>query len=394
MPLFAPARGALSYRGAYGGRGSGKSYSFALMAAVWGAVEPLRVLCVREFQASIKESFHAELKNAIESVPWLAAQYDLGIDYLRGKNGTEFIFRGLRHNTSSLKSLAQIDLTIVEEAEDTPEHSWLALLPTVFRTPKSETWVIWNPHKDGSSTDKRFRKNPPEDSMFVEMNYDDNPWFPSGLEAQRKQDRENMDDATYRWIWEGAYRENSDAQVFAGKFTSRDFVPQKNWHGPFYGLDFGFSQDPTAGVKCWVYNNDLYIEHEAGKVGLELDETAKYLVERLPEIEKHTVRADSARPESISYLRRHGLPNITGVAKGKGSVEDGISHIKSYGQVIIHPRCKATLHEFRSYSYKVDKHTGDIMPTIVDANNHWVDALRYALEPAMRRRSGVMIARA
>lgn len=364
------------------------------MAAVWGVVEPLRVLCVREFQASIKESFHAELKNAIESVPWLAAQYDLGIDYLRGKNGTEFIFRGLRHNTSSLKSLAQIDLTIVEEAEDTPEHSWLALLPTVFRTPKSETWVIWNPHKDGSSTDKRFRKNPPEGSHFVEMNYDDNPWFPAGLEAQRRQDRENMDDSTYRWIWEGAYRENSDAQVFAGKFTSRDFVPQKNWSGPFYGLDFGFSQDPTAGVKCWVHDNDLYIEHEAGKVGLELDATTTYLTERLPGIEKHTIRADSARPESISYLKRKGLPNIAGVAKGKGSVEDGISHIKSYGQVVIHPRCKAVLNEFRSYSYKVDKHTGDIMPTIVDANNHYIDALRYALEPAMRRRSGVMIARA
>lgn len=364
------------------------------MAAVWGVVEPLRILCVREFQASIKESFHAELKNAIESVPWLAAQYDLGIDYLRGKNGTEFIFRGLRHNTSSLKSLAQIDLTIVEEAEDTPEHSWLALLPTVFRTPKSETWVIWNPHKDGSATDKRFRKNPPERSMFVQMNYDDNPWFPAGLDDQRRQDRENMDDATYRWVWEGAYRENSDAQVFAGKFTSREFVPQKNWNGPYYGIDFGFSVDPTAAVKCWVYDNDLYIEHEAGKVGLELDETADYLSQRIPDIERHTVRADSARPESISYLKRNGLPNITGVVKGKGSVEDGISHIKSYRQVIIHPRCKATLHEFRSYSYKVDKHTGDIMPTIVDANNHWVDALRYALEPAMRRRSGVMIARA
>ena len=364
------------------------------MAALWGAVEPLRVLCVREFQASIKESFHAELKNAIESIPWLAAQYDLGIDYLRGKNGTEFIFRGLRHNTSSLKSLAQIDLTIVEEAEDTPEHSWLALLPTVFRVPKSEVWVVWNPGTDGSPTDKRFRKNPPEKSMFIEMNYGDNPWFPVGLEEQRQYDIETMDPATYAWIWEGAYHQNSDAQVFANKFRVADFTPSKEWNGPYFGLDFGFAQDPTAGVKCWVHNQRLYVEYEAGRIGLELDETATYAIERLPEIDQHTVRSDSARPESISYLKRHGLPRIVGVKKGKGSVEDGIAHMKSYREIIIHPRCKEVRREFLTYSYKIDKLSGDPLPDIIDANNHYIDALRYALEPVMRRRSGVMIARA
>src|SRR5690625_1810799 len=122
----------------------------------------------------------------------------------------------------------------------------------------------------------------------------------------------------------------------------------------YFSMYVVFTDDLKEDVKCWVYDNDLNIEYDAGKVGLELDVTAKYLSQRIPDIERHTVRADSARPESISYLKRHGLPNITGVAKGKGSVEDGISHIKSYRQVIIHPRCKATLHEFRSYSYKVD----------------------------------------
>lgn len=358
-----------------------------------GYAEKLRILCTREFQVSIKESFHAELKNAIASEPWLAAAYDVGIDYIRGHNGTEFIFRGLRHNMGSIKSMAQIDICIIEEAEDVPEASWIDLEPTI-RAPKSEIWAIWNPRTDGSPVDKRFIKATPPRSCIVEMNYGDNPFFPQELEELRQQQLRTFDDATYAHIWEGKYLTRTDAQVFAGKFTSRDFVPQKNWSGPYFGLDFGFSQDPTAGVKCWVFDNDLYIEHDAGKVGLELDATAKYLIERLPGIEKHAVRADSARPESISYLRRHGLPNIAGVAKGKGSVEDGISHIKSYGQVVIHPRCKDTLHEFRSYSYKVDKHTGDIMPALVDAENHWIDALRYALEPAMRRRSGVIIARA
>ncbi|MFM2069488.1 MAG: hypothetical protein RLZZ584_4397, partial [Pseudomonadota bacterium] len=112
--LFGPARGDLQYRAAHGGRGSGKSFSFAKMAAVWGYAERLRVLCTRDLQVSIKESFHAELKAAIESEPWLAAHYDVGVDYLRGANGTEFLFRGLRNNVSSVKSTAKIDLTIVE----------------------------------------------------------------------------------------------------------------------------------------------------------------------------------------------------------------------------------------------------------------------------------------
>ena len=123
----------MQYRATYGGRGSGKSQTAALMAAIWGYAERLRILCTRELQVSIRDSFHREIKDAIERTPWLAAHYDVGVDYLRGRNGTEFIFRGLRHNSSSIKSLAGIDLTIVEEAEDVPEASWLALEATIFR---------------------------------------------------------------------------------------------------------------------------------------------------------------------------------------------------------------------------------------------------------------------
>src|SRR5690606_7544113 len=115
VPIFAPPRGSVRYRALHGGRGSAKSFSAAKMAAIWGYAEPLRILCAREFQASIAESFHAELKAAIASEPWLEAAYDVGKDYLRGFNGTEFIFRGLRRNTQSIKSLAKVDLTIVEE---------------------------------------------------------------------------------------------------------------------------------------------------------------------------------------------------------------------------------------------------------------------------------------
>lgn len=385
VPVFTPPRGELRYRGAKGGRGSGKSFSFAKMAAVWGYAEKLRILCVRELQSSIKESFHAELKNAIASEPWLERSYDVGVDYIRGHNGTEFIFKGLRHNMGAVKSLAQIDLCILEEAEDIAEASWEVLEPTI-RADKSEIWVIWNPQLRGSPVDKRFIQHTPPRSAIVEMNYNDNPWFTKELEEQRLHAREIMDDAKYRWIWEGAYYELSDSQIFRGKYKIAEFEPHpKLWDGPYYGLDFGFAQDPTAAVKCWIFDKTLYIEYDAGKTGLELDDTSDYIKERVPGIEQGVVRADSARPESISYLKRHGLPYIEGVDKGKGSVEDGIEHIKSYEKVVIHPRCKNTIEEFRLYSYKTDRLSGDIQRVPVDAYNHYIDALRYALRPLMTR---------
>lgn len=386
---FSPPRGGVQYRGAYGGRGSGKSFSFALMAALWGYAEPLRILCTRELQASIKESFHAELKAAIASQPWLEAHYDVGVDYLRGKNGTDFIFRGLRHNTGSIKSLAKIDLTIVEEAEDVPEQSWLALEATVFRQPKSELWPIWNPRLENSPVDKRFRQQRPDNAIIVELNHSDNPFFPPGLETLRKREQERLDPNTYAHIWEGDYLENSEAQILAGKVAVREFEPENGWDGPYYGLDFGFAVDPTAAIEAWVHEGELYIHRELYRSALELDDTADALRTALPGIERHVCRADNARPESISYLKRHGLPKVAACVKGKGSVEDGVAHIKSYRTVVIHPRCRHTIDEARRYSYKVDRLTGDVLPVIVDAYNHAIDALRYALEPIMKSRKGL-----
>lgn len=391
IPVFAPPRGELRYRGAYGGRGSGKSYTFAKMAAIWGAVECLRILCTRELQNSIKESFHAELKNAIASDPWLASCYDVGIDYIRGHNGTEFLFRGLRHSMGAIKSTAQIDLCIVEEAEDVPESAWLDLLPTI-RAPKSEIWIVWNPKKDGSPTDTRFKKNEPSRSKIVAMNYNDNPWFPDELEEMRLDQRAIMEDAVYRHVWEGAYLKHGAAQIFSKKYKIQSFDAQPTWDGPYFGVDFGFAQDPTAAVRCYVADNRLYIDYEAGKVGLELDDTADYIKDRIPEIERHVSRADCARPESISYLKRKGLPRITGVEKGKGSVEDGIEFIKSFECVVIHPRCEKVAEEFSNYSYKVDRLSGDILPVPVDDWNHYIDALRYALQPLMKARKVAPIA--
>ena len=384
VPVFAPARGSVQYRNLHGGRGSGKSFNAAKMAAVWGYAEPLRILCTREFQASISESFHAELKAAIASEPWLEAHYEVGIDYLRGANGTQFIFRGLRRNVQSVKSLAKIDLTIVEEAEDVPETSYLALEATVFRQPKSEMWNLWNPRLEGSPVDNRFRKQPPSNAITAEVNHYDNPFFPAGLDILRRREQERLDPATYHHVWEGGYLVNSDAQVLAGKWRVAEFEPSDTWDGPYQGGDFGYSQDPTAAVRCYIHGDTLYISHEAGGRAIELDAIGSKVSDGIPGFADHVSRWDSASPGSISIITRSGVPKALGAPKWQGSVDDGIRYLRSFKEIVVHPRCKTTISEMRLYSYKVDRLTGDVLAVLVDANNHYIDALRYAVSPMIR----------
>lgn len=388
--------GEARYRGAHGGRGSGKTVTFAKMTAVRAymyaeaGIEGI-IFCGREFMNSLSDSSMEEVKSAIRSVGWLNAYFDIGENYIRTKNKrVSYVFGGLRHNLDSIKSKARILIAWVDEAESVSAVAWEKLLPTV-RAEDSEVWVTWNPETEGSATDKYFRKGglaldeeDGEVAKIVELNYKDNPWFTKVLDRLRRTQQKILDPNTYAWIWNGAYKKNSDAQIFNGKFRVASFEPQPSWDGPYHGLDFGFSQDPTAAVKVWINGSSLMIERESGKVGLELDDTRAYLEADIPEISRHVIRADCARPESISHLKRKGMGQIIGVTKWAGSVEDGITYMRSYSEIVIHERCEEIQTEFRLYSYKTDRNTGDVLTTIIDANNHYIDAIRYALNPLIR----------
>lgn len=378
IPVF---EGAARYRGAYGGRGSGKSFSFAKMAAIRGYQEPMTILCCREIQNSIKDSVHAELSRAIESEPFLDAFYEIGESFIRGKNGTHFIFKGLYRNLATVKSMAGIKLCWVEEAETVSEKSWQTLIPTI-REQGSEIWLTWNRESVDSATNQRFIVSPPESSKIVELNWKDNPWFPDELEAERQADLKRDPDL-YSHIWEGDYITRTEAQIFKDRWRVDEFEPSADWT-VLHGMDFGFANDPTCLVRCWIHGETLFIEYDDGAVGLELDDTAKFFTDRIPNCDQYKIRADNARPESISYLKRTGLPLIEPCVKGKGSVQDGIEFIKSFADIVIHPRCVEMQKEARLYSYKVDRLSGDVLPVIVDANNHRWDAVRYALEPVMK----------
>jgi len=394
IPVF---QGRSRYRGCHGGRGSAKTRSFALMTAIDGfrlgrAGISGMMLCAREHLNSLDESSMEEVKQAINSVPWLAAYYELGEKYIRSRDGRiKYGFTGLRHNLDGVKSKARILRAWVDEAENVSEAAWRKLIPTVRDQAadggwQSEIWLTWNPESPTSATNQRFRVNVPDDAKIVELNWQDNPWFPDVLNAERLEDLVKRPD-TYDHIWEGKYLVITDAQVFRGLFEVDEFAIGANFDGPYHGLDFGFSQDPTAAVQCYIQGKTLYIRREAVKKKLELDATPQFLADRIPQICLHKIRADSARPESISYLKNHGMPGVLAAKKGPGSVEDGVAFIKSFDRVVIHPDCPEVAREFRTYSYRVDRLSGDVLPDLLDTDNHCIDAIRYALEPMIRLRA-------
>lgn len=380
-----------------GGRGSGKTRGLALRSALRVyqlaemGVEGV-FLASREHLNSLDESSMEEIKAAIRSEPWLADYFDIGEKYIRTRNRRiSFAFAGLRHNLDSIKSKARIIGNWTDEAENVSEVAWRKLIPTIREEGPgwiAENWISYNPESEESATHRRFVRDTPEDCIVTTVNWSDNPWFPEVLNLQRLEDQ-RLRPETYDHVWEGAFLTLTEAQVFAGKFVVQEFEPGPDWDGPYQGLDFGFSQDPTAAVRCWIYDGKLWIRHEAGRTKLELDETPGFITDRIPGFADYVTRADNARPESISLLRRYGLPRVEAVEKWKGSVEDGIAFIKSLGGVVIHPDCQQTAREFRLYSYKIDRLTGDVRPDIVDAHNHYIDALRYAVGPMIKSQGQV-----
>ena len=382
-PLFKPNR----YKVYYGGRGGGKSWGFALALLVMGGLEKKRVLCTREVQSSIRDSVHKLLCTCIDNNN-LQNFYRITRDSITGKNGTEFIFHGLKHDPLQIKSLEGVDICWVEEAQKISNESWDILIPTI-RTKNSEIWLSFNPNLTTDPTYQRFIVNQRPNQLTVKVNYWDNRFFGDELRNELEYQRE-LDYDDYLHIWEGECKTASDAQIFKNKYVIEDFdSPLSVTY--YYGLDWGFSQDPTAILRCFIVGDDLYIDYEAGGTQVELDLTYK-LIDSIPDAKKHIIRADSARPESISFVRRQGY-KIESVHKWSGSIEDGIEHIRSFKKVHIHTRCMETASEFVKYSYKIDRLTEDVLPTIVDKHNHYIDALRYALQPMIKRKGKPKLAR-
>ncbi len=386
----------------YGGRGSAKSWSVARQLLIRGATEKLRILCAREIQASIKDSVHKLLSDQIIELG-LQAYYIVQETSIRSVTGTEFIFKGLRNNADEIKSTEGIDICWIEEAEVVSQTSWDVLEPTIRREVKdaagniiwqAEIWVTFNPKDEKSATYQMFVVNCPDDCLRAEVNYWHNPWFPDVLRRAMEYCK-RVDYEKYLHVWEGKPEKYGNALIFRGKFSVRHFDIPDDVERFYYGLDFGFSTDPLSFHRYFIRQHEdgkrLYIANEFYGHGIELEEMIPGIDPILklnPAGRQQRITADSARPDTISYLKRQGL-NIVGAEKGPGSVEDGITFLQSFVEIVIHPDCKGAKNDFENYRYKEDKNTGEVIPVPVDKSNHTIDEARYALEKLIKQKRTV-----
>ena len=406
QPLLAPAR----YKGAHGGRGGAKSHFFAGLLILRCLQAPIRAVCVREIQRSLEQSVKRLLEDKIQELG-LGSLFRILNTHIETPGGGIIIFQGMQNHTSeSIKSLEGYDIAWVEEAQSLSQRSLDLLRPTI-RKAGSELWFSWNPRSARDPIDAFLRgENPHPGSVVVRASWRDNPWLPAELKAELEWDRQR-DPGKYAHVWGGEYLQRTEAQVFRNWSIEEFETPEEARF--YFGGDWGFSVDPSVLVRCWIEGRRLCIDQEAYAVGCEVDylpflfggcddEELRSLNaaawESMPQAyrawrgiggaRKWPLIVDSARPETIDYMQRHGFPKMEPARKGAGSVEEGVEFLQSYN-IVVHPRCRHAIDELSTYSYKTDRLTDEVLPVLEDRRNHVVDSLRYAVEKARHnRRSG------
>lgn len=399
-----------------GGRGSAKTRTIISILTEFARMQTERIVCFREVMKSIADSSYQEVVDEINRKGHAEDFRVIEAKISVPSNGSRFTFDGLLRNQTKVKGYAGATRAWVEEAETVSRTSWDVLFPTL-RAKGSEIWVSFNPREETDPTwadlvaphwpDAVDGIYEDDETLIIECNFEHNPWFTEELAMERDR-MARTDPDRYAWIWLGQFRKRSDVKVLNGKWRVEEFVPHSGWDGPYFGADFGFSSDPSTLNKCWIASGKLYIEYEANDKHVELDDMwhfyagmegatdeqkayaerrkqqGKKIYEGIPGARKYKIYGDSARPETISHIAKHGF-RIEGVEKWAGSVEDGIAFLRSFEEIIIHPRCKHTIAEANAYEYKTDRLTGDVLPDLVDANNHHWDAIRYAVGKLIRR---------
>jgi phage terminase large subunit len=385
-----------------GGRGGGKSEGIARIGIARARSERCRILCTRMYQASIAESVHRTIVDAINEAG-MEREFYIGKTSIKHvKTGSDFLFAGLQRDIMAIKSLKGVKYAWVEEAESVPKHIWQVLDPTI-RVNGGQLWISYNPDEEMSATHQDFNVHAPPECVVRHISWRDNPWFPQSLNALRLMALRAADSgdaiaqAAYDWIWEGKCRRITDAIVFRNRVTIEDFDEPEGVR-PFYGADWGFADDPAALVRCYMHEGSLFVTHAEFGYHIEMDDIPQLIFGRVPGSDKWPIKGDAAQPMIISYLKNRRGYNISAAEKWSGSVEDGIAHLQAFTRIVVHPRCRDTIgEEFRLYSWKTDPKQLDdkgnplVLPILVDRYNHGIDALRYALDGYIRGRGPMVI---
>lgn len=378
-PIFNPYR----YKVIYGGRGSGKSWGVAIALILIAAQKPTRILCAREIQASLDESVHKLLCDQIDSLK-LSNQFNITKDAITHINGSEFIFEGLRHNTTKIKSMEGVDICWVEEAETVSEASWKVLVPTI-RKDDSEIWVTFNPRFMDDATWQRFIVERQPNSLVIEMNWSDNPWFPDVLRAEMEHlKRTNYED--YEFVWEGKFRQYTDGSIYKKEIVDakRDNRTGLHAYDPALPVitawDLGVA-DSTAIWFAQFHRNELRLIDYYENSGEGLPHYAHVLQQRGYVYGDHWGPHDIQVRELGSGLSRIDVAKSLGIKfriAPRQSLEDGIHAVRMmFPRMWFDEKVDKALERLGMYRREKSK-AGEWRTTPVhDANSHCSDALRY-----------------
>lgn len=365
-----------------GGRGGMRTTSIARAFVDWMADGPIRLCAARSFQNSIADSNKQAIEDQIYALN-LSDRFNITDRYIESDVGGICTFKGLERNPDSFKSFESLDVLWWEEANAATRATLDKVTPTL-RKKGSRLIFSYNPEDrdDPIENIQRIYTNHPLGSVIRHTNYLDNPWASAELIADALALKAS-DYERYLHVFEGEFWSHSEASILGKKLRGYKFDLDESYGTPFIGVDWGFSQDPTAVTESYIKENTLFIRRAANKVRLELDDTASWLINKAPSILRYASYADSARPETISKVSRL-IPMMRGVLKGKGSVEDGIVYLQSFDEIVVHPDCAPdTLSELKGYCYKIDKND-NITKDVIDKCNHYADSLRYAHSPRIR----------
>lgn len=392
--LTKPAR----YKVAYGGRGAGKSHGVALWLLAEAGSKPLRVLCCREFQSSIRESVHKLLSDMIERLG-LQDRFEIQQNTIRGRNGSEFLFEGLKHNVTRIRSLEGIDRVWVEEAQTVSRSSWEVLIPTI-RKDNSEIILTFNPELETDETYQRFVLNPPPNAIVVKTDYPDNPWFPEVLRDEMEHLRSRDPDA-YQHVWLGQCRYTLDGAIYARELREAQegnrigHVPYAPTHPVSIYLDLGWADNTSI----WFAQ---HIASEIRLIDFEQDSQCpfNYYLQRLQARGytyhtmwlPHDAEAKSlGTGRSIEELARNAGWRVRIVPRL--SVADGINATRTLFPTMWfdQAKCADGLQSLRHYRYDVDDSGRFSRNPCHDEASHASDALRYvcvAMSEARQRTYG------
>jgi phage terminase large subunit len=385
--------GEARYRVAFGGRGSGKTRSFALMSAVYGyrwgmSGKQGQILCAREHLNSLDESSLEEVKSAIQSVDWLDAYYEIGEKYIRSRDGrVSYVFSGLRRNLDSIKSKARVILAWVDEAENVSEAAWQKLIPTI-REEESEIWVTYNPESKHSAVHQRFRVSPSGDVKVCEINWRDNPWFPDVLNQERMNDQKLRPDV-YDHVWEGAFLIHVEGAYYTVEMREANAegrigsAPYDRSVGVVTAWDLGVG-DSTAIWFAQMVGPEVRLIDYYESSGVGLDHYVAILNSKgynyTDHILPHDVRVrelgtGKSRLETLDNL---GVRPITIAAQL--NVDDGIQAVRSLlGRAWFdEEKCERGIDCLRQYRRDYDENNKSFKARpLHDWSSHGADAMRY-----------------